>query len=56
MIPEFSQFTKLIEEIYRKCKPNSGGKVIFLWSPFLKHFYNPNKVMSFIKTRGDTGM
>lgn len=27
VIPEFSQFTKHIEEIYRKCKPNSGGKV-----------------------------
>lgn len=27
VIPEFSQFTKRIEEIYCKCKPNSGGKV-----------------------------
>lgn len=27
VIPEFSQFTKHIEEIYQKCKPNSEGKV-----------------------------
>ena len=27
MIPEFSQFTKHIEEIYNRCKENNEGKV-----------------------------
>lgn len=27
VIPEFSQFTKHLEEIYHKCKGNTDGKV-----------------------------
>ena len=28
MVPEFSQLTKPIEEIYNKCKENKDGKVM----------------------------
>ena len=30
MIPEFSQLTKPIEEIYNKCKENKEGKVMLI--------------------------
>lgn len=40
MIPEFSQLTKPIEEIYNKCKENKEGKVMLQYLKIISVQWN----------------
>lgn len=40
VIPEFSQLTKPIEEIYNKCKENKEGKVMLQYVKILSVHWN----------------